>query len=182
MQKSLFSIHRLSELKESTEDMKRGGIVHIYFVLKGCLTIAGGRVMVKAGTLYWICSEKRPVCKITEETEGYVLHFSKGGREELCWSFLAAFGPFPGKGEKIPVTDAFLNEGRMLCEMMLEENKCTSFFKMEVLRGLLSLFLLHLFRRSEIVLFAASGNPEVSIAERGGISLSGEVRAGYKIF
>ena len=172
MQKCLFNIYRLSELKESTEDIKRGDTIHVYFILKGCLKIVGkpGPMVLESNTLFWTCCEKWPLLKMAEETEGYVLLFNKAllqsAREELYWSFIAAFCPFPGRGEKIPMADVFLNEGRMLCEMMLEEYKRASFFKMEVLRGLLSIFLLYLFRRSDLVMFVAGSNPGVPVFER----------------
>ncbi|MBS1659544.1 MAG: hypothetical protein JST68_00695 [Bacteroidetes bacterium] len=165
MQKTLFSIRRLSETEELNTDIRRDEVIDIYLVLKGDLEITGrpGLMILEAATLYWACDKKWARIKPAPKTEGFGIRFSKSflhcSKQELYCSFIAAFCPIPGSGQKISVPPIFLDEVRILCEMMLEEYRCTSDFRMDVLRSLFSIFLLHLIRRSDILMYVAGSTP-----------------------
>lgn len=150
----------IQPLKTATIANMRDEVIEICLVLNGSATILNGEsvAFLEKNDLYWVRHNRYRVVKVDEAAEGYVIYFNKALLEggSYC-SFIAAFCPLLNKGELIKLDDSFLNVGRALCEMMVQEYACHSDFKLQVLSGLLGIFLLHLIRRSDIVMYVSDG-------------------------
>ena len=157
-QSPFFTIQRLTEVRKATIGDRGEDIIGIYLVLNGCLTITDKRSCstLTANHLYWAGYDRFRRIIPEPDAEGYAIRFSRSFLQTTdagsLTSCLAAFCPLPLTGDTIQLEKSFLDEGRGLCELMRQEFDGCSDFKTQVLRSLLSIFLLHLVRRSNILM------------------------------
>ncbi|MBS1665401.1 MAG: hypothetical protein JST68_30445 [Bacteroidetes bacterium] len=129
----------------------RDEVIEIYLVFQGCVTIINKEsfVFLESNNLYWVHHDKHRRIKTDPSTEGYIISFNKTLLQTN--TYLPISCPFPQTDEIIRTDGLLWNQA--LCEMMHQEFEGASDLKMQVLGGLLSVFLLHLTRRSNVVMY-----------------------------
>jgi AraC-like DNA-binding protein len=83
--------------------------------------------------------------------------------------------------EMMPLEGSFLTEGKKLCEMMLQEFEQEHDFKLQILSGLLQIFLLHLLRKSGTVICNSGNEGCITLARKFNVLLEQQFRTSKKV-
>lgn len=158
-QPASFSIHPLKESATSGSNNTKDEIIAMFLVLNGKVVVHDKevRVLLSNNNLYCTSANNDCTISVNRETEGYIIRFSRAllysNDGDFNYSCFSAFQTMVLTGKIMQVEDSFLNEGKKLCEMMLQEFRNEQDFKMPMLSAFLNIFLFHLMRKLNSYLY-----------------------------
>jgi AraC-like DNA-binding protein len=184
---SFFSIRPLTELETTGTDDIREETIEMFFVLNGEVVIQDKKfhVLLDNNNLY--CANRNRYCKVSinQGAEGYIIRFNQtllyNGDGEFNCSWFPAFQTLVLTGKVIQVEDAFLKEGKKLCEMMLQEFEHDNDFKLQMLSAFLNIFLFHLMRKLDSVMYNTDKAGRVTLVRRFNLLLEQRFKTSKKV-